>query len=209
VGKVVTIERDPLAAAIARRFFERSAFTNKIELRHGDASEELALLAAALGQMDGAEELGGRSEARRVEGLGERETASRVDRASVGHRSGGNDGRVKGGSSSAAAGEAFDLVFLDAGKRDYLAQRQMLVEHGLVRVGGLVIADNVIWAGEVPRHWQQLLQGDAEAHSPARDRRERVTRSLYEYVEKTAEDSRWQQLVMPLRDGLSVARRLA
>lgn len=177
VKKVVTIERDPLAAAIARRFFDRSAFADKIELRDGDAGEELASLARC-----------------------SRETSSCSGNVDDARRSAGGSDMAK---------TAFDLVFLDAGKRDYLAQRHTLVQHGLVRVGGLVVADNVIWAGEVPRHWRKVQEGDADALKPAQNRRDRVTRSLCEYVEETARDSRWQQLVMPLRDGLSIARRIA
>lgn len=176
VKKVVTIERDPAAAALARRFFARSAFAAKIELLNGDAGQQLASIAFSSGQ---------------------------------GSNCSGDadDVRVSGVSTSRKM--EFDLVFLDAGKRDYMAQRDALIQHGLIRVGGLVVADNVIWAGEVPRYWKKVQEGNAEAPIAGQDRRERVTRSLYQYVEDTANSSRFQQLVLPLRDGLSIARRVA
>jgi hypothetical protein len=99
-------------------------------------------------------------------------------------------------------------VFLDAGKRDYARQRALLLEHNLIRVGGLVVADNVLWAGAVPLHSQALELGDAEASAPPRQRHEKVTRALHDYVAQTAADARWQQLILPLRDGLSVCRRV-
>lgn len=148
------------AAAIARRFFDRSEHAHKIILREGEANNELALL---------------------VEGS-----------------DGGEDGE----------GGAFDLVFLDAGKRDYARQRALLLEHNLIRVGGLVVADNVLWAGAVPLHSEALECGDAEASAPPRQRHEKVTRALHDYVAQTAADARWQQLILPLRDGLSVCRRV-
>lgn len=106
-------------------------------------------------------------------------------------------------------GGAFDLVFLDAGKRDYARQRAMLLDHNLIRVGALVVADNVLWAGAVPLHSEALKRGDVEALAPPRDRNEKVTRALHDYVAQTAVDARWQQIILPLRDGLSVCRRVA
>lgn len=159
VKHVLTIERDPLAAAIAGRFFQRSAYADKIVMRQGNASKVLEDLCQSARSRD--------------------------------------------------PPAAFDLVFLDAGKRDYEAQRDLLLKHGLIRVGSLVVADNVLWAGAVPRHCQALAHGDAAAISAPRDRQDKVTRSLYRYVTHTAQDAQWQQLVLPLRDGLSIARRIA
>jgi len=171
VRKVVTIERDPRAAAIARNFIERSAHGHKINLLLGDASETLASVCAE---------------------------ASRSNASKT--------------SSSANAQKeqhaAFDLVFLDAGKRDYEAQRNLLLLHQLIPVGGLVVADNVVWAGEVPRYSMAIDNGEPAARAPPSDRQEKVTRALYDYVAVTGSDERWQQLVLPLRDGLSIARRV-
>ena len=84
-----------------------------------------------------------------------------------------------------------------------------MVDSILVLVlGGLVVADNVLWAGAVPLHSEALERGDAEASAPPRQRHEKVTRALYDYVAQTAADARWQQLILPVRDGISICRRV-
>ena len=176
-------ERDSLAAAIARRFFERSANSHKLLLWQGDAHEELLRLAGSASSMA---------------------ATGVTDAADAADEHGSDHGmRVRRG------GKGFDLVFLDAGKRDYAAQRKMLLQHELINIGGLVVADNVLWAGQVPRYCQALEQGDAAAAAAPASRQEKVTRALHEYVASSAEDPQWQQLVLPLRDGISVCRRLA
>ena len=43
--------------------------------------------------------------------------------------------------------EVFDLVFIDAGKRDYPAYWDLVIDK--TRSGGLIIADNILWSGKV------------------------------------------------------------
>ena len=52
-------------------------------------------------------------------------------------------------------------------------------------------------------------EGAGAVSSSAMNRQEKVTRALLDYVASTAQDSRWQQVILPLRDGISVARRVA
>lgn len=84
----------------------------------------------------------------------------------------------------------FDLVFIDADKPGYPAYFQAVVDR--VRPGGLIIADNVLWDGRV------LLP---------RTEQDEVTRALASYNELVAADHRVEVVMIPLRDGLSVARR--
>ena len=87
--------------------------------------------------------------------------------------------------------ETYDLVYIDADKREYVAYYQGVVE--LVRPGGHIIADNVLWDGKVYRG------------EPPRDRQ---TRGVLAFNELVAGDSRVENFILPLRDGLNIIRKL-
>jgi caffeoyl-CoA O-methyltransferase len=61
-----------------------------------------------------------------------------------------------------------------------------------VRPGGLIIADNVLWDGKI------LL--------PPKEQDE-ATRSLSEYARRVKNDARVEQVMVPIRDGVLLARR--
>jgi caffeoyl-CoA O-methyltransferase len=84
----------------------------------------------------------------------------------------------------------FDLVFIDADKGNYSAYFNLVIDR--VRKGGLIIADNVLWSGKV---LETLKQNDTD------------TLALLEYNRLLAEDSRLDVLILPVRDGLSIARK--
>lgn len=84
----------------------------------------------------------------------------------------------------------FDLVFIDADKQNYSNYLEAVVEK--VRSGGLIIADNVLWSGKVL--------------DPEQDRSDQ-TRALVEYVRRVSADDRLEPVLVPLRDGLLVARK--
>ena len=83
----------------------------------------------------------------------------------------------------------FDLVFLDADKENYSAYYDLVIDR--LRPGGLILADNVLWSGKVtdPVH------------------RDTETVALREFAQKVAADPRVQQLILSLRDGLSMIRK--
>ncbi len=83
--------------------------------------------------------------------------------------------------------ETFDLVFLDADKRYYPQYFEMLVPK--MNKGGLLIADNVLWYGKV----LESQPKDAE------------TQAIKQYNEMLANDDRVEALILPVRDGLSMA----
>ena len=85
--------------------------------------------------------------------------------------------------------QQFDLVFMDAGKRDYELHYELVLEK--TRSGGLILADNVLWSGKVIR--------------PAKDI---DTRKLNAFNEKILADPRVENVILPLRDGLLMARKL-
>jgi caffeoyl-CoA O-methyltransferase len=85
--------------------------------------------------------------------------------------------------------KTFDLVFIDADKRNYALYFDLVI--GKVRSGGLIIADNVLWSGKV-------LDENKDAD----------TKAIHEFNIKTASDSRITPLLLPLRDGLLILRKV-
>ena len=83
----------------------------------------------------------------------------------------------------------FDLIFLDGDKRGYPTYFHQLIDH--LRPGGLLLADNVLWDGKV-----------SKAGKPDPD-----VAALRAYNELLSNDPRVEVVVLPVRDGLSVARK--
>ena len=106
-----------------------------------------------------------------------------------------NGGRIK-----AHLGEAkellkelkrpWDLVFLDADKANYSNYYDLVFDQ--VRPGGYIMADNVLWSGKVI---QELNPDDAD------------TIGLIEFNQKIQNDERVENILLPLRDGLMIARK--
>jgi caffeoyl-CoA O-methyltransferase len=86
----------------------------------------------------------------------------------------------------------FDLVFIDADKENYPNYFDLVIDK--VSVGGYIIADNVLWSGKV-------LEDDADL--------DKDTIALKEYARKLKADPRVETVMMPIRDGLLLARKLA
>lgn len=89
-------------------------------------------------------------------------------------------------------GGQFDVVFLDADKLKYAAYADLLLQHGLVRPGGLIIADNVLWRG--------LVLDEAEAEA---DKRARAMRA---FLAQLRDDARLTMVTLPIGDGFVVAQ---
>ena len=88
---------------------------------------------------------------------------------------------------SALSHQTFDLVFIDADKREYCAYYELV--YPLVREGGFIVADNTLWDGHVV--------------DPAYDR-DKQTIGLREFNRMVAEDERVSQVILPVRDGLTI-----
>ena len=84
--------------------------------------------------------------------------------------------------------EPFDLVYIDADKRDYCAYYDLVFP--LVRPGGLILADNTLWSGKV-------VKEDA-THTDTQ------TRGIMAFNELIRNDNRVEKVLLPLRDGLTV-----
>ena len=86
--------------------------------------------------------------------------------------------------------DVFDLVFLDAGKLDYPTHYELALAK--MRPGGILLADNVLWDGKV------VSGGD-------RDETDRALRDFNNFVHQ---DERVENLMLPLRDGLMLVRKM-
>jgi caffeoyl-CoA O-methyltransferase len=86
----------------------------------------------------------------------------------------------------------FNLVFIDADKSNYELYFDLVIEK--VPVGGFIIADNVLYDGEV------VLPADQQSKN---------CRAICRFNEKVCADARVQQLLLPVRDGLMILRRVA
>jgi caffeoyl-CoA O-methyltransferase len=87
--------------------------------------------------------------------------------------------------------EQFDIVFIDADKKNYSVYYDMVFDN--VRPGGYIIADNVLWSGKVL---------DIEKNN------DRETVLINEFNQKIHNDPRVEHQLVPIRDGLMIARKL-
>ncbi|MEM9391126.1 MAG: O-methyltransferase [Bacteroidota bacterium] len=83
----------------------------------------------------------------------------------------------------------FDLVFIDADKINYSNYYEMVLSK--VRVGGFIIADNVLWSGKV-----------------LNTKQDKDTLALDEFNKYVHNDERVQNVLFPVRDGLMVLRKV-
>lgn len=88
--------------------------------------------------------------------------------------------------------ETWDIVFIDADKTNYSAYFDLVFDQ--VRLGGLIIADNVLYEGKVLQPISE--QGKNE-------------KAIHAFNHKTKADKRVEVLMLPIRDGLSVIRKIA
>jgi predicted O-methyltransferase YrrM len=82
-------------------------------------------------------------------------------------------------------------VFIDANKRHYLQYFNMVIDR--VPVGGFIIADNTLWDGHV------LNPEDCKDAQSA---------AIAEFNDSVAADSRVEKIILPVRDGMTIMRRV-
>ena len=87
--------------------------------------------------------------------------------------------------------EPYDLVFIDANKRDYPEYYELVFD--LVRPGGWILADNVLWDGKV-------------ALDPLPQ--DRQTLGIDSFNRRVVSDPRVESVIIPIRDGLNLIRKL-
>lgn len=86
--------------------------------------------------------------------------------------------------------ETFDLVFIDADKSNYSNYFDLVIDK--VKPGGFMLADNVLWSGKV-------LDKKPDAD----------TRAILAFNKKILEDSRVENVLLPIRDGIMMIRKLS
>ncbi len=86
----------------------------------------------------------------------------------------------------------FDLVFIDADKINNAAYYDMVIDR--MAPGGYIIADNVLWSGKVLEKYRKKLDED--------------TAALLAFNKKVQDDARVENILLPIRDGLMVARKI-
>ena len=87
--------------------------------------------------------------------------------------------------------DTYDLVFIDADKREYCAYLDMV--YPLVPVGGFILADNTLWDGHIV--------------DTAYDK-DKQTLGLRAFNDQLAANPRFEQVILPLRDGLTIIRKI-
>jgi predicted O-methyltransferase YrrM len=85
---------------------------------------------------------------------------------------------------------AFDLVFIDADKENYSHYFDMIIDN--VNLGGFIMADNVLWSGKVL---------DAK--------QDKDTRAIVAFNDKINRDSRVENVLLPIRDGIMLMRKVS
>lgn len=84
----------------------------------------------------------------------------------------------------------YDLVYIDANKREYCEYYDLVFD--MVRPGGIILADNVIWDGKV---CMDPLPQDKQ------------TLGIAAFNDMVSDDPRVESVILPLRDGLNMIRR--
>lgn len=85
--------------------------------------------------------------------------------------------------------DGIDLVFIDADKKNYPNYLEAILPK--MRKGGIILSDNVLWSGKVVENVK-----DNDKH----------TQVLIAYNDQLANDPRLETILLPIRDGLSIAR---
>lgn len=87
-------------------------------------------------------------------------------------------------------GIEFDMAFIDGDKRTYVETYEMVLS--ILKPGGFILADNTLWDGHVT--------------DPAYDR-DHQTLGIRRFNDHIAQDTRVEQVILPLRDGLTLIRK--
>lgn len=85
----------------------------------------------------------------------------------------------------------WDLVFIDADKENYLEYYNLVISN--VRPGGVIIVDNVLWSGKVVSNIED---------------KDLVTNLIVQFNKAIKDDSRVENVLLPIRDGLNIIRKI-
>ena len=85
----------------------------------------------------------------------------------------------------------FDLIFIDADKENYPLYYDLVFDK--LKSGGIIIADNILWSGKI----LEKVEKDDYA-----------TQSIINFNNKIKNDERVEKIILPIRDGLSLIRKI-
>jgi len=91
----------------------------------------------------------------------------------------------------------FDLVFIDADKEQYIDYYELALEK--LNVGGFILADNVLWSGKVLH---------PEKKTSKSNKADKETKGIVAFNKHIKEDKRVGKVIIPLRDGITIIRKL-
>lgn len=86
----------------------------------------------------------------------------------------------------------FDLVFIDADKQNYSTYFDLVIDK--LNIGGIILTDNVLWNGKVI---ENKISNDVD------------TLSIVQYNKKVQTDIRVETILIPIRDGISITRKIS
>ena len=164
-GHLDTLELNDELEDLILEGFERAGLADVISLHIGDCKETLAGLRREVGlEKCTKTRPGDGSEAESKDGVGDRKDV-RSDML-------------------------YDIVYIDANKREYCEYYDLVFD--MVRPGGLILADNVLWDGKV---CQDPMPQDKQTLGIAR------------FNDMVSADPRVESVILPIRDGLNVIRK--
>merc|ERR1719237_579107 len=91
----------------------------------------------------------------------------------------------------------FDMVFVDANKAEYKRYVELILERHLLSPGGVIICDNILYNGYPYVH----------SHFDAQPARRHFGDAIKEFNQWVCEHPDLEQVVLPVRDGISIIRR--
>jgi predicted O-methyltransferase YrrM len=86
--------------------------------------------------------------------------------------------------------ETFDFIFLDADKENYINYFNCIIDK--LNKNGVILADNVLWSGKVIDKNQQ----------------DETTKILRKFNDIVNNDCRVETILLPIRDGISIIRKI-
>ena len=162
-GHLDTLELNDELEDLILEGFERARLEDVIQLHIGDCKETLKTMRVAMGLPESPE-----SES-------SPESDSSADNAA---------------NNNVQDAQLYDIVYMDANKREYCEYYDLVFD--MVRPGGLILADNVIWDGKV---CQDPLPQDKQ------------TLSIVKFNDMVSADPRVESVILPLRDGINIIRK--
>ncbi|KAL3844055.1 hypothetical protein ACJIZ3_001458 [Penstemon smallii] len=168
-GRLLACERDAKSLEVAKRYYDRAGVSGKVEVRHGLAADTLKSMIQ-------------NGEGSRPKKLGNYRHP-RLTFSVLSLRDSNN-------SKQDILSSFYDFAFIDAEKKMYQEYFELLLQ--LVRVGGVIVFDNVLWHGKV---------ADPLVNDPK-------TVSIRNFNKFLMEDARVSISMVPIGDGMTICRKI-